>query len=195
MKREALRDGAYYARGQDGLLYRHGTIEPGRGVTVDDVLRSEAVGDHHGLVFVDTLDQTPPRADNLGELTVRTNYAEGVFVLNAHVTFAPGGAGKSVPSLSPPPDAQAPDEARVPVQLERIHLRGVLVTPGDVTVEGQPRVHGAVVAGGQITPTAGSLDRLEVWYDDDLRRGLIRGVPLVHQAPGTWSEKYGERRG
>ena len=193
MKREALRHGTYYARGQDGLLYRHGAIEPGLGVTVDDVFRSETVGDHHGLVFVDTLDQTPPRADNLGSLTVRTGYAEGVFILNAHVNFAPGGTGKSVPALGPPSDAQA--ETAVPAQLAGIHLRGVLVTPGDVTIDGQPRVHGAVVVGGKIAPATGSMARLEVWYDDDLRRRLIRGVPLVYQAPGTWLEKYGERRG
>jgi hypothetical protein len=194
MKREALRDGTYYARGQDGLLYRHGTIEPGLGVTVDEALRSAAVGDQRGLVFVDTLDQTPPRADNLGTITLRTDYAEGIFVLNAHVAFSPGGAGKSVPALSPPPDG-APAEARIPAQLAGIHLRGVLVTPGDVTLEGRPRVHGAVVVGGNIVQAAGSISRLEVWYDDELRRGLIRGIPLVYEAPGTWLEKYGERKG
>jgi hypothetical protein len=195
MKRAALRDGTYYARGQDGLLYRHGTIEPGLGLTADDVLRSATVGDHHGLVFVDTLDRTPPRADNLGTITVHADYAEGVFVLNAQVTFAPLGAGKSLPVLSPPPDAQVPGEARIPVELAGIHLRGVLVTPGDVMIEGQPRIHGAVVAGGKIESAPGSSARLEIWYDDDLRTGLIRGVPLVYQAPGTWLEKYGERRG
>ena len=195
MKREALRDGTYYARGQDGLLYRHGTIEPGLGMTVDDALRSEAVGDHHGLVFVDTLDQAPPRADNLGTMTVHTDYAEGVFILNAQVIFAPGGAGKSVPALSPPPDAQPSAETRMPAQLAGIHVRGVLVTPGDLIVEGQPRVYGALIVGGKIEQAQGSIARLEVWYDDDLRTGLIRGVPLVYQAPGTWLEKYGERRG
>ncbi len=195
LKRAALRDGTYYARGQDGLLYRHGTIEPGLGVTVDDAFRSEAAGDHHGLVFVDTLDRTQPRADNLGTMTVHTDYAEGVFILNAQVILAPGGAGKSAPALSPPPGLQTPASARTPVQLTGIHLRGVLVTPGDLIVEGQPRIHGAVVVGGKIEPASGSSARLELWYDDDLRTGLIRGVPLVYQAPGTWLEKYGERRG
>ncbi len=195
MKRAALRDGTYYARGQDGLLYRHGTIEPGLGVTVDDALRSEAVGDHHGLVFVDTLDQTTPRADNLGAITVHTDYSEGVFILNAQVIFAPGGTGKSVSALSPPLDAQPSAEARTPVELAGIHLRGVLVTPGDLFLEKQPRVYGALVVGGKIEPAPDSSARLEVWYDNDLHRGLIRGVPLVYQAPGTWLEKYGERRG
>jgi hypothetical protein len=180
MKREALRDGTYYARGQDGLLYRHGVIEPGLGATADDLFRSATVGDHHGLVFVDTLDQTPPRADNLGTITVHADYAEGIFLLNAHVTFAPGGTGRSIPAQ---------------VELAGIHLRGALVTPGDVMIEGQPRIHGAVVVGGKIEPAPGSSARLEIWYDDDLRTGLIRGVPLVYQAPGTWLEKYGERRG
>jgi hypothetical protein len=83
----------------------------------------------------------------------------------------------------------------MPVELTGIHLRGVLVTPGDLIVEGQPRIHGAVAAGGKIEPAPGTSARLEVWYDDELRTGLIRGVPLVYQAPGTWLEKYGERRG
>jgi hypothetical protein len=31
---------------------------------------------------------------------------------------------------------------------------------------------------------------LEVWYNHDLRAGLMRGMPLVYVAPGTWYERY-----
>jgi hypothetical protein len=29
---------------------------------------------------------------------------------------------------------------------------------------------------------------LEVWYDADLGRGLVRGLPMVFPVPGTWRE-------
>lgn len=194
MKDAALRDGTYYARGQDGLLYRHGRTEPGFGVTVADAIRSEAPGDHRGLVFVDTLDRMPPRADNLGTLVLDAEYMEGVFVINANVILAPQGGGKSLPVLSPASDERGSTEPRAPVQLTGIHLRGALATPGNLTLDGPSRIYGAMVVGGTVEQASDSAGILEVWFDDDLRTGLLRGVPLVYQARGTWQERYGEKR-
>lgn len=194
MKEHALRDGTYYARGQDGLLYRHGRMEPGLGLTVDEVFRSATVGDFHGLVFVDTLDRTPPREENLGALNLETEYAEGVFVINANVKFVPRGAGRSVSAFSPPAEERGAGESRTPVQLTGIHLHGAIVTPGELSFDGRPRIYGALIVGGTVTQASDSADHLEVWYDDDLRKGLIRGAPLVYPAPGTRQEKYGEKR-
>lgn len=194
MKDAALRDGTYYARGQDGLLYRHGRIEPGLGVTAADAFRSEAPGDHRGLVFVDTLDRTPPRADNLGTLVLDAEYMEGVFVVNAHVRFTPTGTGKSVPAHSPLREGQGPTEPRTSVQLTGIHLRGALVTPGNLTVDGSARMYGAMIVGGTVGQASDADGHFEVWYDDDFRTGLLQGLPLVYQVRGTWLEKYGEKR-
>jgi hypothetical protein len=194
LKDAARRNGTYYARGQDGLLYRHGLVEPGLGVTVREAFQSGAVGDHRGLVFVDTLDRTPPRADNLGTLILDADYLEGVYVVNAHVQFAPMGEGKSVTAHSPPPEGRSTAEPRTPVTLTGIHLRGVLNTAGNLTLAGASRIYGTLVVGGTIEQTSDAAARLEIWYDDDLRAGLSRGVPLVSQAPGTWREKYGEKR-
>jgi hypothetical protein len=192
MKDAALRDGTYYVRGQDGLLYRHGLVEPGLGLTVTDAFRSEAPGDHRGLVFVDTLDHAPPQADNLGTLVVDADYMEGVFVINANVRFAPRGTGKPLSALSPPSD-EGSMESQASVRLTGIHLRGALLTPGSLALEGSSRLYGALVVGGNIEP-ASDAAHLELWYDADLRAGLLRGVPLVYPVRGTWYEKYGEKR-
>lgn len=186
LKETALREGTYYARGQDGLLYRHGLMEPGNGVTATEAFQSGTVGDHHGLVFVDTLDQAPPHGDNLGTLVLDAGYMEGLFVVNAHVRFAPAGTGESLPARSP--------EAAESVQLAGIHLYGALVTPGNLVLDGSSRLYGAVVVGGTVEQASGTGAQLEVWYDNEFTAGLFRGLPLVHQALGTWLEKHGGKR-
>lgn len=194
MKDAALRDGTYYARGQDGLLYRHGRIEPGFGVTATDAFRSEAPGDHRGLVFVDTLDRTPPRADNLGIMVLDAEYMEGVFVVNAHVRFTPTGTGKSMPAHSPLREGQGPPEPRTAVQLTGIHLRGALITAGNLATVGPSRIYGAMTIGGAVEQASDTGAHLEVWYDDDFRTGLLQGLPLIYPVRGTWLEKYGGKR-
>lgn len=188
LKDTALRHGTYYARGQDGLLYRHGQIEPGRGVTVTDAVRSGAVGDHRGLVFVDTLDQAPPRPDNLGTLVLDADYMEGIFVINADIRFVSTGIGKTLLARSPLLQWQETTQAGDPVQLTGITLHGALVTPGNLMLEGASRVHGAVVAGGRVETASETGAHLEVWYNAEFQRGLFRGVPLVYVGMGTWPE-------
>ena len=190
LKKYALQHGSYYARDVSGLLYRNGMIGSGLGVTAEEVVRSSAVGQNHGLVFIDTLDQLPPRSDNLGTLLIETDYAEGLLVVNAHVQWRPRGVGKSVPVLSPPTDGSSSFSARVPVTLSDIHLRGVLSTPGDLSYEGQPRVFGALLVEGRILAPSGTPIPIEVWYDHDFRNGMFRGLPVVYVARGTWQEKY-----
>ncbi len=185
LKQAALRFGSYYAMDREGLLYSGGIVREGQGVPADQVFESPAVGDHHGLVFIDTLDQQPPSSTNLGTLLLNTDYAEGLFVINAHVIWRPKGAGKSVPALSPPPEGQSTLGLRVPVQLSGIHLHGVLYALGRVVVEGQPRLYGALVSEGMLVHGTSPDSRLEVWYDHDLYSGLLRGIPLVYPAPGT----------
>lgn len=188
MKKYALLYGAYYTIDRDGLLYRHGKIEPGLGIAPDQVFGSQAVGDHHGLVFVDTLDQRPPRPDNLGTISVEAAYSEGLFIVNAHVNFKAKGSGKSVPALSPPRPGSASLATRVPVQLAGIHFQGVLYSAGDLSVEGRPRIYGALMVNGRMRQGADIPGALELWYTYDLQQGLVRGMPLVYIAPGTWSE-------
>jgi hypothetical protein len=189
LKQAALLYGRYYARDRNGLLYPDGIVEPGRGVTVDEVFVSSGVGDHRGLVFIDTVDQQPPRADNLGMLTVGTDYTEGLFVINAHVSWKPRGSGRPVPALSPPREGLSSLATRVPVQLNGVHFQGVFYTAGNLLFEGRPRVYGAMLVAGSLGETGGAGNVLEVWYNHDLLSGLVRGLPLVYPAAGTWQLK------
>jgi hypothetical protein len=190
LKKYAMHYGSYYARDGSGLLYRNGIIGLGLGLTVEEVFRSQALGHNRGLVFIDTLDRQPPRPDNLGSLRLDVDYAEGLFVVNAHLELRPKGVGKSVPVLSPPKDRSSSIATRIPVTLSGIHLNGVLSTPGDLSYEGQPRLFGALLVEGKVLAASSTSIPIEVWYDYDFRNGLFRGLPVVYAARGTWQEKY-----
>ena len=189
LKRAAKRHGSYFAIDRDGLLYPEGTVEAGRGISPDDVFRSQGPGDHRGLIFIDTLDQAAPRTDNLGVLRLRTAYLEGIVVVQGHVALAPSGSGQSTSVYSPPRAEQDGDASRTAAQLSRVHLNGVLYASGNITVTGKARAYGAMVAGGTIAPSS-SGGTLEVWYDHDLSQGLYRGLPVVYRAPGTWLARF-----
>jgi hypothetical protein len=154
LKKNAKQYGSYYTRDMSGLLYRNGIVGSGLGLTVEQVLRSQVVGQNRGLVFIDTLDQLPPRPDNLGTLLIDTDYAEGLFIVNAHVQLRPRGPGKPVPVLSPPNDGSSSIATRIPVTLSGIHINGILSTPGDLSYEGQPRIFGALLIEGQVHPAS-----------------------------------------
>lgn len=189
IKRVAQRFGRYFAIDREGLLYPQGLVESGRGISPDEVFRSQGVGDQHGLIFIDTLDQTAPRQDNLGMVKLNAPYFEGMVVVQGHVVLGPNGSGQSIRVLSPPQTGQGQEVARTPVQLSGVQFNGVLYASGTITVGGRVRVHGAVVAGETIA-SAGSGSRLEVWYDHDLGRGFYHGLPVVYRAPGTWLTRY-----
>ena len=189
IKRVAKRFGRYYAIDREGLLYPNGIVEPGRGMSPDEVFRSQAAGDQQGLIFIDTLDQTAPRPDNLGVVRLHAPYFEGMAVVQGHVMFAPSGAGQFIPVLSPPQTSQSHDLVRTPIQLSGMHFNGVLYASGDITITGRGKLYGVVAAGGTIS-SAGAGSRLEVWYDHDLSRGLYRGLPVVYRAHGTWMARY-----
>jgi hypothetical protein len=163
-------------------------VRLGHGLPPDAVFQSKSPGDHQGLIFIDTLDQTAPREDNLGTLRLHTAYWEGHLVMQGHVVVTLVGSGQSISALSPPDSEQGVDQARTPVQLARVHVNGVLFAAGTITVAGRTRVYGSVVTGETILSNSGGT--LEVWYDHDLAQGLYRGVPLVYRAPGAWVAQY-----
>ena len=189
LKRLAQQQGAYLAIDRDGLLYPSGLVEPGHGVTPDDYLRSRAVGDTRGLIFIDTLDRTAPRADNLGVLRLNAAYLEAILVVQGHVIVSPSASGQSLSVFSPPVGGSGPAVSRTSVQLTDIHLNGALYAAGNITLDRSARVFGALAAEGTIT-VARPGTTIEVWYDHEMGRGLFRGVPVVMRAPGTWMVRY-----
>lgn len=189
LKRLAQQHGSYFVIDRAGLLYPDGRVETGRGLSPDDVFRSRGIGDQRGLIFIDTLDQTAPRSDNLGVITLRLSYLEGIVVVLGHVVLAPGGPGQGLSALSPPKSERDGAESRISVQLSGVHLNGVLYAGGNITVDGAVRVYGAVAAAGTIA-SATSGGALEVWYNHDLGQGLFQGLPVVYRAPGTWMSRY-----
>jgi len=189
LKKTAQRYGTYYRLDRDGRLHGLGSIESDPGRSPSEVLGSLTVGQSHGLLFVDTLDGESPRSDNLGTLVVDTDYVEALLVVQGHVLVKPSGPGRSVTVLSPPPEGTSAMGGRTPVTLPGIHLNGMLYAAGNITVERQTRMFGAVmtsgtVAGGTRTPS------LEIWYNFDFSKGLFRGLPVVYRAPSTWQPKY-----
>lgn len=189
LKRMAKRFGRYYALDREGLLYPYGIVEPGKGLSPDVALRSQTPGDQLGLIFIDTLDQRPPRADNLGILRLKASYIEGTVVMQGHIELAPSGTGLGMSALTPPIPHQSNVFARAPIQLSAVNVNGVLYASGTITLNGKVRVYGAVAAGETIARSDSS-SSLEVWYDSDLGEGLFRGLPVVYRAPGTWTAHY-----
>lgn len=189
LKQIAKRFGRYFGIDRDGLLYPQGLIEPGRGLSPDEVLKSQVPGDQQGLIFIDTLDQTPPRPDNLGMLRMQNPYFEGILVVQGHIVLNPHGSGSSIRAMSPSQTGQENSPIRLPIQLPGVHVNGVLYANGNIIVDGRVKIHGAVATEGTIT-TSSAGGTLEVWYEQDLGQGLFRGLPVVYRAPGTWMVKY-----
>ena len=163
----ARRFGSYYVPDREGRLYKDGRMAPSAALTPAEVFGSKTVGDQRGLVFIDTLDQERPAAENLATVLLDSPYMEGAFYVNAHVILRPQGRGETIP-----------------VNLTGVTIRGVLHASGTLRVEGQPRVFGAVAAERGLV--GGGF--LEVWYNADLGRGRIQGLPVVFPVRGTWRE-------
>ena len=189
LKKIALRWGTYYRLDRMGQLHPQGASDSDQGIAPTDALESQVIGDHRGLVFIDTVDGQAPRADNIGTLVLDTDYFEGLLVVQGHVVCRPRAAGKSVPALSPSLSGTMSLGARVPVQLSGIHVNGLLYAAGAISVERSARLYGAMMAGQSVT-SIGTGTAIEVWYNADLAQGLFRGVPVVYRAPGTWLAKY-----
>ena len=189
LKKIALRWGTYYRLDRMGQLHPQGALDSDQGITPAEALESQAIGDYRGLVFIDTADGLPPHVDNMGTLVLDTDYVEGLLVVQGHLVLRPRAAGKSIPVLSPSPTGTGSLGTRVPVQLSGIHVNGLLYAAGGIRMERSARLYGAVMAEQSVT-SIGTGTIVEVWYNDDLARGLFRGLPVVYRAPGTWLAKY-----
>ena len=189
LKKTALRYGSYYRLDRDGKLHPLGESESDPGLLPADVLASSSTGQSRGLLFIDTIDGTAPRPDNLGTLVLDTDYVEGLLVVQGHVVLKPSGVGRNVTVLSPPPEGTSALSGRIPVTLSGIHLNGLLFAAGSITLEREARIYGALISAGTVT-IGNAAPLLEIWYNSDFGRGAFRGLPVVYRAPATWQVKY-----
>jgi hypothetical protein len=189
LKKIALRWGTYYRLDRTGQLHLQGASDSDQGIMPADALESQVVGDHRGLIFIDTVDGQPPRVDNMGTLLLDMDYVEGLLVVQGHVVCRPRAGGKSVPALSPSQPGTESLGARVPVLLSGIHVNGLLYAAGAIRIERSTRLYGAMMAGQSVT-SIGTGTAIEVWYNADMAQGLFRGIPVVYRSPGTWLAKY-----
>jgi hypothetical protein len=189
LKKTAQRHGTYFLLGRDGRLRQAGAGESDPGLSPTDVFTASAVGHSHGLLFIDTMDGEPPGLENLGTLILETDYIEALLVVQGHVVVKPSGAGRTVTALSPPPEGSTSLSGRIPVTLSGIHLNGLLYAAGNITIERETRIYGAVAASGSVV-TGGTTPLLEVWYNADFGKASFRGLPVVYRAPATWQVTY-----
>jgi hypothetical protein len=137
------------------------------------------------LIFIDTLDQTAPRPDNMGTVRMRVPYVDGSVFVAGHVLLAPTGSGQQLQVLGPPQVDGTMLPTRTSLQLRDINFNGALYASGDLTLTGKVRLYGALSVGGTVTRSSAG-GTLEVWYDYDIGQGFYRGLPVVYRAPGTW---------
>jgi hypothetical protein len=174
--------GTYYATDQNGFLYRDGVMDYDHRTTSAQALSPEAVGDHRGFVFIDTVDQKPPDGTNLTTLELPADYLEGLFFIQAHVVLRESGPGRFLPVQSPPAEGTADPSTRQSTILSNVHLNGVLAVAGQLTVEGHPNVYGALMTQQGFSGSG----EPEIWYDADLGTGYYSDLPTVTILKGSW---------
>ena len=107
------------------------------------------------------------------------------FYINADVVLQPQGTGRVVPAFAPPPEGQPEAASPVPVSLAAVTINGVLHTAGMLQVDREVRIFGAIVAERGLAGAG----LLEVWYNNNLGRGRVPGLPVVFPIRGTWREQ------
>jgi hypothetical protein len=179
LKRYAQRHGRYLTTRGTGLLYDN---DQGPGVPPNAVFTSsDDESRKPGIVFIDTLDQQPPRADNLEQLRVEFGFARADAFVGAHLVMT-GAAGRSVVVDTPAEEGNPSAGPAVRgITLSGIHYVGALLVAGRVRVENRVNVFGAIKAGQGFDDVGG----LEVWYDETLKTGYRKGFAPVLVKPGS----------
>ncbi|MEW6682436.1 MAG: hypothetical protein AB1451_05880 [Nitrospirota bacterium] len=176
LKTYARRHGRYFTTRGTGLVYPD-DAETGISPTAAFSSRSGS----GRLVFIDTLDRTPPRADNMEELRATMDFVEMDAYVGAHLTVTPG-LGRSTVRDSPgaPEDPSGPPVTRN-VAIAGVHYHGVLTIAGALDATARTTIVGSLAAmHGVRDPGA-----IEVWYDAALRTGYRTGFPPVVIKPGS----------
>jgi hypothetical protein len=176
LKAYAQRHGRYFTTRGTGLVYPD---DAEVGISPTAVFASSS-GDRR-LLFIDTLDRTPPRDDNLDTLMAEIDFVRADAYVGAHLTMAPGPGGTVVlDSPAAPDDLRGPPVAR-DVAIHGTHYHGALVVAGIVDAGARTRIVGTLAAHRGVRDAR----VFEVWYDASLRTGRRSGFSPVVVKPGS----------
>lgn len=176
LKAYAKRHGRYFTTRGTGLVYPD---DAASGVSPTVVFASHS-GDRR-LLFIDTIDRTSPRDENLDTLRTELDFVRADAYVGAHLTVVPAaGRGVVLDSPSAPDDPEGPPVAR-DLTITGVHYYGVLVVAGAIEAEARTRLVGTLAAHRGVRD-AGAW---EVWYDASLRAARRSGFPPVVVKPGT----------
>jgi hypothetical protein len=176
LKAYAKRHGRYFTTRGTGLLYPD---DAETGVSPTSVLAA-----HSGsrrFLFIDTMDRTAPRQDNLDVLQSTIDFVTLDAYVGAHLTILPGHGRSVVLDAPSAPDTSAGPPLARDVRIEGAHYRGVLVVAGVLEAQARTRIVGSLAA-LQGVHNAGAF---EVWYDAALRKGYRTGFSPVVIKPGS----------
>ena len=176
--------GVYYASDSEGKLYRYrdGAIDWTNRMDPLEALVSQINPDNRPFIFIDTVDQNPPGQTNLATLEIPIDYLKGIVIAEAHVILRENGPGRRIRVLSPSPEGDEDGLNRQNVVLFNIHFDGLLSVAGSLTIEGLPKIFGALIAHQGFSGSG----QPEVWYDADLATGYYPGLPTVIPLKGSW---------
>jgi hypothetical protein len=176
LKAYAKRHGTYYGTRGTGLLYPD---DAEGGLSLTSVLAS-----HSGsrrFLFIDTIDGTAPREDNLDVLQATVDFVNVDAYVGAHLTIIPGHGRSVVLDAPSAPETSAGEPLARDVEIDGVHYHGVLVVAGVLEAEARTRIVGSLAV-LQGVRDAGAF---EVWYDAALRRGHRSGFSPVVVKPGS----------
>ncbi len=162
----AKQHGRYYGTDAAGNIYLDGIKDAAHLVDFNTEFgNSDRVNDPYDLLFIDTIDGTPPKADGSNLATISNSGTgvgmKGVFWIGANMLQK--GAGNPANLVAESPAAGHPTQT-----LAKVYLDGVLYCAGTIDVTGNPVVFGSVVAENGFTGS-GTFD---VWYNWRLKDGL-----------------------
>jgi hypothetical protein len=161
LKAYAKRHGRYFTTRGTGLLY------PDDGET--GVSPTTVLAAHSGsrrFLFIDTMDRTAPRDDNLDVLQSTIDFVSLDAYVGAHLTIIPGHGRSVVLDAPSAPETSAGEPLARDVEIDGVHYHGVLVVAGVLEAETRTRIVGSLAV-LQGVRDAGAF---EVWYDAALRR-------------------------
>lgn len=183
-KRLAKRKGRYFATDASGNLYRDGivdadhlTTDPARDLNTGTLADRSSDPDvwkevDYDVIFVDTIDRQPPRADGSNIAPAIKIQGDGMswkgfYYICANMDLA-GSPASAIPAKDP--DGVYAGGGK------RAFMDGILCVRGEIKITGNPVVYGSVFAERGFSGT-GTMD---VWYNAELKDGFPAPIhPMV----------------